>query len=103
MGPNDVNSWLRQVILLIRESVREADIVGMLAPDRLAVVMPGTGDVAIEPVCDKMRQALADANREQYMEAPVLVEFYPTVFSPDMKHPDQMLETPNPAIRKLEV
>jgi GGDEF domain-containing protein len=57
VGPNDINSWLRQVILRLRDSVRNVDIVGMTAADRLTILMPGKGAADIEPVCEKIEQA----------------------------------------------
>ena len=103
VGPNDVNSWLRQVILGIKEAVRGADIVGMLKSDRLAIIMPSTGEAAIEPFCEKLQQTLRDSAREQYVEHTIVVEFYPIVFSPEMKFAEQLLAESGPAFRTLEI
>lgn len=103
VGPNDLNSWLRQVILRLRGSVRNADIVGMTAADRLTILMPGTGAAGVGPVCEKIEQALVQSDRQQFLTDAVTVTFHPTVFSPDMKYPEQMLEETSEPPRQLKV
>ncbi len=103
VGLNDVHSWLRQVILRIKEAVRDADIVGMLQSDRLGLVMPGTGEQAVKPVYEKLEQALRSSYREQYVDDAIQVELYSTVFSSDMKFTEQMLETSPSAFKVLEI
>ena len=102
-GAEALNRWLREVILRIRDSMRGADIIGMLAPDQLALLMPGTGEAAIEPVCNKLKQALSQSNREQYIPRLVEIRLHPTVYSKVMKHADQMLEKSDAAARVFEV
>jgi len=103
VGPNDASSWLRQVILLVKEAVRGADIIGMLKPDRLAIIMPNTSEAAINPICEKLHQALLGSNREQYVGHTIAVELYPFVFSPEMKFAEQMLVESGAAFKTFEI
>lgn len=103
VAPRDISSWLRQVILRIKESVRVADVVGMLKQDTLAILMPGTGELAIEPVCEKLHRALLASERKQYVEHAIAVNFTPTVFSSDMKFAEQMLEESQAAVRTFQI
>ena len=60
---------------VIKQQIREIDMVGRQASDQFVVLLPGSGQAEAAEVCDRIRHAIRRAGSDHYDQARLVIDF----------------------------
>lgn len=92
-GAKDGHNFLRNLILLFRQSLRDTDILGLLDNKDLGVLMPDTPATTIDIILDKLCKTSDKLKLDQSpTEEPIALTFSYISYSSELETPVQMFE-----------